>query len=1422
MTSAGYVSEWADQSANGHDATQTNANLQPAIVAAQANGYPVVRFDGQRDRLALANDIFSAVTEAEVFVVLKATSARPTTDKGLWRLGTSVDSSSTYPSTDGTIKDNFGSGTLRSVTPSNDISTYHIYSVSSKANEWINRINGAALLKSTTNSVLWKVDPKIGRSPMLSFAGDFAEIILYEEVLTAQERDAVLAYLSNKYNITVVRDNDGDGLPDPWERQYFSDLVQEATDDPDGDGDDNLAEYTAGTDPSDYYNGVLPTLSIARGNNQSGNTETYLASALVVSVADANSDPQVNAPVEFSITTGTAQLAEDSQGTGLGATLTVRSDAQGEATAYVLLGSVAGETIAISAKTTSGTQSTAVSFEATVAATVTLDVDGDGLPDLWEQQYFSDLVQGATDDPDGDGDDNLAEYTAGTDPSDYYNGVLPTLSITSGNNQSGNTETYLASALVVSVADANSNAQVNAPVQFSITTGTAQLAEDNQGTSLGTTLTVKSDAQGEATAYVLLGSVAGESIEVSAKAVSGTQNTAVNFEATVAADTDGDGLPDPWEEQYFSDLVQGATDDPDGDGDDNLAEYTAGTDPSDYYNGVLPTLSIASGNNQSGDTETYLTSALVVSVADANSNAQVDAPVEFSITSGTAQLAEDNQGTRLGATLTVKSDAQGEATAYVLLGSVAGESIEVTAKAVSGTQNTAVSFEATVTVTVVVADSDGDGLPDPWEEQYFSNLLQGATDDPDGDGDDNLAEYTAGTDPSDYYNGVLPTLSIASGNNQSGDTETYLASALVVSVAGAGGNPLNNAPVEFSITAGTAQLAEDNQGTGLGATLTVRTNTQGEASAYVLLGSVAGETIEVSAKAVSGILSIAFNFEATVTAADVDGDGLPDPWEQQYFNDLLQGAADDPDGDGDNNLAEYNAGTDPSDYYNGTLPTLSIASGNNQSGNTETYLASALVVSVADANSDPQVNAPVEFSITSGTAQLAEDNQGTGLGATVTVRSDAQGEATAYVLLGSVAGETIEVTAKAVSGTQSTAVNFEATVAADSDGDGLPDSWEEQYFSDLLQGATDDPDGDGDDNLAEYNAGTDPSDYYNGTLPTLSIASGNNQSGNTETYLTSALVVSVVDANSDPQVNAPVEFSITSGTAQLAEDNQGTSLGATLTVKSDAQGEATAYVLLGLVADETIEISAKVVSGTQRTAVNFEAEVVSSDIVIPGAVTAMGTAEVDATANDDHGVLRTVIMSGTGEVQIAVPLEVGPKITFYSFIFKPSVGANTANPTKLNVAGAVLDFPRYANADNIMSGYIQALDGASGGDNWIHTGIFYGLRAQGEAKVPLTLTLRLDSMAGVWDLYFGDRLWLADLAYVAGADMIIISAGSDFYTTFGALRITKSNPLFTDINKDGLPDSFEIEQGYTPTANNRAALISGTTTSLLDHFLSTL
>ena len=46
-----------------------------------------------------------------------------------------------------------------------------------------------------------------------------------------------------------------------------------------------------------------------------------------------------------------------------------------------------------------------------------------------------------------------------------------------------------------------------------------------------------------------------------------------------------------------------------------------------------------------------------------------------------------------------------------------------------------------------LGDSEPDGLPDVWEFQYFGNLGQTAADNPDADAFNNLAEYQAGSNP---------------------------------------------------------------------------------------------------------------------------------------------------------------------------------------------------------------------------------------------------------------------------------------------------------------------------------------------------------------------------------------------------------------------------------------------------------------------------------------------------------------------------------------------------------------------------------------------------------------------------------------------------------------------------------------------------
>ena len=163
----------------------------------------------------------------------------------------------------------------------------------------------------------------------------------------------------------------------------------------------------------------------------------------------------------------------------------------------------------------------------------------------------------------------------------------------------------------------------------------------------------------------------------------------------------------------------------------------------------------------------------------------------------------------------------------------------------------------------VATDSDGDGLPDSWEMMYFSSLSQGATNDPDTDLFSNLQEYQGGSNPTNHLS--TPNDTDADGLPDVWEN-TYFSS-------------LAYGPADDPDHDGFTNLQEFQAGT----------NPNNAAS----------------------------------NPNDTDADGLPDAWEQQYFSSLDQGPSDDPDGDGYNNLEEYQGGSLPDDVT--SLPATALA-----------------------------------------------------------------------------------------------------------------------------------------------------------------------------------------------------------------------------------------------------------------------------------------------------------------------------------------------------------------------------------------------------------------------------------------------------------------------------------------------------------------
>jgi probable HAF family extracellular repeat protein len=362
---SGQISVWADQSGNGNNATQNTANNQPLWVANAINGRPVVRFDGVNDSFALPNFLAGTVTQAEVYVVVKATADVPATTRSLWRLGASGSGSVTYPSTAGTIGEDFGSTGLKSIgDPAQPLDQYHLYNVSARVGEWVARFNGVVQHSTTNNPTVNFWNPPTLGAASFFFSGDVAEMIIYNRPLAVQERDTISGYLQHRYGFRPPAPNNltaSNATPTSVLLRWWN------------LGITNALGYTIERKIGSF--GQFAVLAAVLGA-----TTNYLDDVLTADI-----------PYIYRVR-GTYAVGESDYSNE--AARPIDSDGDGV--------SDASEAVIGSNPSNS-------------------DSDGDGLPDGWEIRYglnplSSSGSDGANGDPDFDGVTNLNEYLQGTDP----------------------------------------------------------------------------------------------------------------------------------------------------------------------------------------------------------------------------------------------------------------------------------------------------------------------------------------------------------------------------------------------------------------------------------------------------------------------------------------------------------------------------------------------------------------------------------------------------------------------------------------------------------------------------------------------------------------------------------------------------------------------------------------------------------------------------------------------------------------------------------------------------------------------------------------------------------------------------------------------------------------------------------------------
>jgi len=88
-------------------------------------------------------------------------------------------------------------------------------------------------------------------APMLSADGSVAALASAAEDLVPGDFNRHLDLFTVGVSPLTTADSDHDGMPDDWETYYFGGLSRDGTADTDGDGQSDLAEHIAGTNPCD-------------------------------------------------------------------------------------------------------------------------------------------------------------------------------------------------------------------------------------------------------------------------------------------------------------------------------------------------------------------------------------------------------------------------------------------------------------------------------------------------------------------------------------------------------------------------------------------------------------------------------------------------------------------------------------------------------------------------------------------------------------------------------------------------------------------------------------------------------------------------------------------------------------------------------------------------------------------------------------------------------------------------------------------------------------------------------------------------------------------------------------------------------------------------------------------------------------------
>jgi chitodextrinase/alpha-tubulin suppressor-like RCC1 family protein len=217
-----------------------------------------------------------------------------------------------------------------------------------------------------------------------------------------------------------------------------------------------------------------------------------------------------------------------------------------------------------------------------------------------------------------------------------------------------------------------------------------------------------------------------------------------------------------------------------------------------------------------------------------------------------------------------------------------------------------------------------------------------------------------------------------------------------------------------------------------------------------------------------------------------------------------------------------------------------------------------------------------------------------------------------------------------------------------------------------------------------------------------------------------------------------------------------------------------------------------------------------------------GTATV-VDANAASGTQSVALEAGPTAAQVNQEFGSGspnPSIVFVDFMAQPATGADPSTSTMFDV-----DAARVAFVQNGAIGQMQVLNGdGEGAGVWQPVGPALPLDASGIATSWHRLTLRLDYTMQTWDFYVDGAMVACDLGFRLNTDSYLAFFTATGQTTatgaFDNFSAGATNPLFSDVNNDGIDDSWETAHGLSLSEDDRYLSPTGNGQTVVQDYIS--